>query len=111
RIPILKGRDFTPRDTMDSQRTVIVSAAFANRYWPGQEALGRRLHSDLTHEWFTVVGVAADNKGTGLNEAPRPFVYLPLYQVYRATMIVNARVVGDPLASGAAVTKALHELN
>src|SRR5581483_9237591 len=74
RMPILKGRDFTPRARMDSQRAVIVSKAFADRYWPGQEALGRRLFSDLTHEWFTVVGVVADNKGTGLNEAPRPFL-------------------------------------
>jgi len=110
-IPILKGRDFTPRDKMDSERAVIISQAFADRYWPRQEVIGKRLNSDLTHEWFTVVGVARDNKATGLNEKPRPFVYLPLYQVYRASMTVNARVQGDPLASGAMVEKAIHELN
>jgi predicted permease len=110
-IPILEGRDFTLRDRQDSQRTVIVSKAFAGRYWPRQEAIGRRLYSDLTNEWFTVVGVARDSKATGLNEKPKPFLYLPLYQVYQATMIVNARVLGDPLASGAAVEKTIHELN
>jgi predicted permease len=110
-IPILKGRDFTLRDKKDSQRVVIVSEAFVDRYWPRQEAIGKRLYSDLTNEWFTVVGVARDSKATGLNEKPKPFLYLPLDQVYQATMIVNARVLGDPMASGTAVEKAMHELN
>jgi predicted permease len=110
-IPIVKGRDFTLQDTKSSQRAVIVSEAFVNRYWPHQEALGKQLYSDLPKEWFTVVGVARDSKMTGLNEKPTPFVYLPLYQVYRATMIINARVTGDPLTFGKTVEKTLHELN
>ena len=110
-IPLVKGRDLTLQDTKNSQRAVIVSEAFANRYWPNQEALGKKLNSDLTHEWFTVVGVARDCKVTGLNEKPTPFLYLPLYQVYRADMIINARVSGDPLTYGKTVENAVHELN
>jgi predicted permease len=110
-IPLVKGRDFTPQDTKSSQRVVIVSETFVNRYWPNQEALGKQLNSDLTHEWFTVVGVARDSKVNGLNEKPTPFLYLPQYQVYRATMIVLARTIGDPLAAGKTVEKAIHELN
>ncbi|HXY06245.1 MAG TPA: ABC transporter permease [Terriglobales bacterium] len=110
-IPIVKGRDFTLLDGKNSQRVVIVSEAFANRYWPNQEPLGKQLNSDLTHEWFTVVGVARDSKVIGLNEKPRPFVYLPLYQVYRATMIITARVAGDPLTFSKTVEESTHELN
>jgi predicted permease len=110
-IPLLKGRDFTLQDNKSSQRAVIVSDAFVNRYWPNQEALGKQLNSDLTHEWFTVVGVARDTKVTALNEKPTPFVYLPLYQVYKATMIITARVAGDPLTFGRTVDKTIHELN
>ena len=110
-IPLVKGRDFTPRDTKSSQRVVIVSETFVNRYWPNQEALGKQLNSDLTHEWFTVVGVARDSKVNGLNEKPTPFLYLPQYQVYRATMMVLARTNGDPLAAGKTVEKTIHELN
>ena len=110
-IPIVKGRDFTLGDTKSSERMVIVSEAFANRYWPNQEVLGKRLNSDLTHEWFTVVGVARDCKEIGLNEKPMPFVYLPLYQVYKAGMIINARVAGDPLTYSKTVEKTVHELN
>ncbi|HKD63332.1 MAG TPA: ABC transporter permease [Candidatus Acidoferrales bacterium] len=110
-IPIVKGRDFTPQDAKSSQRVVIVSETFVNRYWPNQEALGKQLNSDLTHEWFTVVGVARDSKVNALNEKPRPFLYLPLYQVYRSTLIVLARTNGDPLAAGTTVEKTIHELN
>jgi len=110
-IPLVKGRDFTPQDTKSSQRVVIVSETFVNRYWPNREALGKQLNSDLTHEWFTVVGVARDSKVNGLNEKPTPFLYLPQYQVYRATMIVLARTNGDPLAVGKTVEKTIHELN
>ena len=84
-IPLVEGRDFTPQDTKSSQRVVIVNEAFVNRYWPNQQGLGKQLNSDLTHEWFTVVGVAHDSKMTGLSEKSAPFVYLPLYQVYRPT--------------------------
>ena len=110
-IPIVKGRDFTPQDTKSSQRATIVSEAFAERYWPHQEALGKQLNSDFTNEWFTVVGVARDTKVRSLNETPTPEVYLPLYQVYRANMIIHARVAGDPLTVGKTIQAAVHEQN
>ena len=111
RIPLVKGRDFSEQDTLKSQRAVIVSEAFVDRYWPNQDAIGKQLNSDLTHEWFRVVGVARNSKVDALNEKPMPFVYLPLYQVYRATMIVNARVNGNPLAARPMIENAIHELN
>jgi predicted permease len=110
-IPIVKGRDFTLQDTKSSQRAVIVSETFVDRYWPHQEALGKQLYSDLPKEWFTVVGVARDSKVSGLNEKPTPFLYLPLYQVYKTTMIINARVAGDPLTFGQTIKNTIHELN
>jgi predicted permease len=116
-LPMAKGRDFTPLDTKNSQRVAIVSETFVNRYWPKQEAIGKQLNSDLTHEWFTVVGVARDSKVNGLNEKPTPFLYLPEYQVARSdrpagsTMIVIVRSAGNPLAFGKTVENAIHELN
>jgi predicted permease len=110
-IPIAKGRDFTLQDTKSSQRVVIISEAFVGRYWPNQEALGKQLYSDLSNEWFTVVGVARDTKVRSLSEKPTPFLYLPLYQVYKADMIINARVAGDPLTFSKTIEKTVHELN
>jgi predicted permease len=110
-IPIVKGRDFTLQDTKSSRRVAIVSEAFVNRYWPNQEALGKQLNSDLTHEWFTVVGVARDVKFNSLNENPAPFLYLPQYQVYRPGLIIVARTAGDPLTFRKSAEKTIHELN
>ena len=110
-IPMAKGRDFTLQDAKKSQRVVIVSEAFVDRYWPNQEAIGKQLNSDLTNEWFTVVGVARNTKVNQLNEKPMPFLYLPLYQVYRANMIITARTTGDPLAFGKTMEKNVHDLN
>jgi predicted permease len=110
-IPLLQGRDFTLQDTRNSQRAVIVSEAFVNRYWPHQQPLGKRLNQGVTHEWCTVVGVARDSKMTALADKPAPFVYLPLYQVYQAAMIVTARVAGDPLAYGKTVEHTFRDLN
>ncbi|HTB18937.1 MAG TPA: ABC transporter permease [Bryobacteraceae bacterium] len=116
-LPLLKGRDFTTQDTKKSQRVAIVSQTFVNRYWPNQEAVGKQLNSDLTHEWFTVIGVARDSKVNGLNEKPTPYLYLPGDQVYRtdrpsgSTTIIIARTTGDPLAFGKTVEGAIHDLN
>ena len=110
-IPLVEGRDFTAQDTKSSQPVTIVSEAFAHRYWPGQEAVGKKLNSDLNHQWFTVIGVARDCKETSVNESPMPFLYLPLSQLYRPDMLVNIRTTGDPLASVKAVENTVREIN
>ncbi len=58
-----------------------------------------------------MVGVARDSKLDSLNEKPKAAVYLPLYQVYHATMNIHARTTGDPLAIGKTAENAIHELN
>ena len=111
-IPLVEGRDFTAQDTKASQPVAIVSEAFATSLLAAdRKPLGKQLNSDLTHQWFTVVGVARDCKETGLNENPMPFLYLPLSQVYRSDMIINVRTTGDPLASVKTVENTVREIN
>jgi ABC-type antimicrobial peptide transport system permease subunit len=55
--------------------------------------------------------VARDIKQIGLTEQPKPFIYLPAYQVYREGLIINVRAAGDPLAMAKAVEKTVHDLN
>src|SRR5712672_2301943 len=66
----------------------------ARRYWPGGDALGRRIK--LTKDWLGIVGVAKDVKYRSLSEAPQPFLYLPLFQDYRSNMILVARTAIVP---------------
>jgi MacB-like periplasmic core domain len=110
RTQLISGRDFTEQDGADSQRVAIVNQELVDRYWPGQNAIGKRLSDG---EWFTVVGVAQNAKYRLLTDAPEPVVYLPLYQTYRATQetTIHLRVQGDPKAFGHSVEGVVHELN
>jgi len=109
RIPLVAGREFTFQDTEQSQHVAIVNQALVDRYWPGQDALGKRLQAH--GRWFTVVGVARNSKYHFLNESPQPAVYLPLFQDYYHDTIIQARVAGDPAAFAPAVEKTVHQLN
>ena len=59
-IPIVRGRAFARTDTADSQLVAIVSESAADRYWPGEDAIGKRVRISPRFEWAAVVGVAAD---------------------------------------------------
>jgi putative ABC transport system permease protein len=110
RIPLVAGRDFTLEDTEKSQPVAVVNQALADRYWPKEEALGKRVHAESN--WYTVVGVARNSKVHRLNEPPQPLLYLPLFQDFdREDTTLQARVSGDPMAFTTAVENAVHELN
>ena len=109
RTPLVAGRDFTEQDAEKSQRVVIVNQEFVNRYWPGQDGLGKRV--SVYGQWFTVVGVARNGKYRRLVYAPEPVFFQPLYQRYRDLVMIHARVSGDPQGYAAAVERTVHELN
>jgi len=91
RIPILIGRDFTRADTPSVRLVAIVNETMARRYWttPAQ-ALGQRIRID-SGPWRSVVGVARDIKYARVTEDPKPYVYLPLDQAYKADMTLHVR--------------------
>jgi predicted permease len=109
RIPLVAGREFTLQDTEKSQLVVLINQALADRYWPNQNAIGKRLQ--VTGKWFTVVGVAQNCNYQRLNETPQPLLYLPLFQDFYHDAIIQARVAGEPQAFASAVEKTVHELN
>jgi macrolide transport system ATP-binding/permease protein len=94
RIPFVHGRDFDERDQEGARGVVIINETMARRYWPGGDALGRRIK--LTKDWLEIVGIAKDVKNRSLSEAPQPFLYLPLLQDYRSNMILVARTAIEP---------------
>jgi putative ABC transport system permease protein len=111
RTPLIAGRDFTFQDTDKSQFVAIVNQAFAARYWPGREAIGKRIQ--LYGQWFTVVGVARNAKYRRLIYNAEPCFFVPWFQDYPSfdAVIVHTRVSGKPLAFASPVEKAIHELN
>jgi macrolide transport system ATP-binding/permease protein len=91
RISMTAGRGFDDRDDEKAAPVVIVNNTFAQRFWDGAaNAIGKRVRV-ADGEWRTVIGVAADVKYSRINESPRPYVYLPFFQSYRANMILHTR--------------------
>src|SRR5208283_4663109 len=108
---LISGRDSTDGDAPESQRVAIVNQALADRYWPGEDAIGKQA-SDGDQQ-FTIVGVARNAKYRLLTYAPEPVIYLPMYQAYRSTQdtTIHVRVSGSPRALAFPVEQAVHELN
>lgn len=110
RIPLAAGRDFTDADDMGSERVAIVNEAFAGRFWPGADPLGRRFRA--RGEWRRIVGVTRTAKYNRLDEPPWPFYYLPDQQgVPDLDLSLAVRTTGDPTAIAAAVRCAVRALD
>ena len=97
RIPLLAGRDFTETDDAEAPPVAIVNEAFAQRFWPGRGAVGRRFRSD--GRWRTVVGVVKTGRYETIHEEPRCFFYLPYRQrLPDLDLNICVRTAGDPAA-------------
>jgi len=96
RIPLVAGREISDQDSPESEPVVMVNEALVRRFWPGQEALGRRININGT--WRTVVGVSKDFKTRDWTEKTIPFVYIPLSQFGLGSWNLVMRVKG-PAAS------------
>jgi len=109
-IPLLRGRDFTSQDKVDAPGVVIINETAARRFWPGQDALGKRvrLGKSVSAE---VIGVARDGKYVTLGEDPRPYIYFPMTQNYQSSAVLQARTVGDPAPVIAAVRREAQALD
>jgi predicted permease len=102
-IPIVRGRGFQSSDTADSRRVVLVNVTMANRYWPGQDPIGKRIQlvDRERRPWAEVVGTTADNKYNWIGEPPTPWLYLPWQQDPgpRATLLVATSGNSSELAA------------
>ncbi len=92
-IPILAGRNFSEIDERDAPPVAIVSEAFARRFWPGEDPVGRVYRGREVE--YTIVGVARDAKVRSLGEAPRPLIYRPYEQAFSSGITVIAQTRGD----------------
>lgn len=97
-VPILRGRGFLASDTADAPRVAVVNDQFAKHYWPGADALGKRIRLDSrTGTPVEIVGIAQTIKyGEGFDRHT-DFVYMPFTQHPVARMVLLLRSSGDPL--------------
>ena len=109
-IPIVLGRDFNDADAENAPKAVIVNQTFANKYLGGRTPLGHQVSLNGPGGDYTIVGVAADSKYTGVREDPRPIAYFPYTQVRaNATLQFEVRTAGDPTAWMPAIRRAVND--
>jgi putative ABC transport system permease protein len=111
RIPILRGRSFGPESRGPAPTVAIVNQAFATRYWPGQDPIGRRIRIEHGPEWLEVIGVAGTGKYITVNEEPTPYVYLPIGQHYVPSVVLHVRTDGNPRLLERLVTARLRAID
>jgi len=108
-IPIVSGREFTERDTGDAPCVAIINESLARRYWPGQEAVGKRIKRE---QFAEVVGVVRDSYEKGLTAAPRPTIYFPMRNyISDLDLTLQVRTAMDAQTMLAAVRREVQTLD
>jgi putative ABC transport system permease protein len=98
-IPLVHGRIFDPGDAARMPEVGIVNEAFARRFWPGQDPIGKKVGAGCDQTLCrTVVGVVGDIRHEGLGEEAQPEIYLPHPQFPLPNLSLVLRTTGDPLA-------------
>lgn len=80
-IPLMQGRLFTPDDRFESERVAIVSLATARKFWPSQNAIGKRIRWGRNAPWHRIVGIVGDVQQGPFSAPILPHVYRPYLQL------------------------------
>lgn len=116
-IHAVRGRLLAPSDDERSPMVAVINETMAQRYWPGEDPIGKRFHlSTGTAPWLTIVGIIRTVRHNAIIEAPRAEAYLPHAQVAREigaafrTMTLVVRTASEPAGMVAAVRTAVREV-
>jgi predicted permease len=98
-IPLRDGRFFDARDTAKGPFVLIVNETMARRYWPGEQAVGKRITfrgMPKESDWMRIVGVVGDIRDDPGSNSVRPAFWLPLSQETDRALSVAVRATSDP---------------
>jgi predicted permease len=111
-VPLVKGREFEATDRVDTARVVIVNEQFAQKYYPHQDAIGKRLRLNGPNGPFAeIVGVAKQGKYVFPVEPPMEYLYLPLAQNPAAGMTLLLETEGPSAALTGPLRDLVHSLD
>lgn len=112
-IPLLRGRDFSNDDVPGAVRVAVINQTLANRYWPGEDPLGRRLRPFGREDdaAFEVVGVVGDARYTSVGERQTAFAYLSLAQNVTRQFSILVQGGGDPVGLIPGVRQAIDQID
>lgn len=111
RIPILRGRTFTRDEEEQGKPVVIVDENLARRFWPGQEALGKRIAYD-SPTWHEVIGVVPEVRVYGSEAKPLIRIYTPMGRSPQRSAIISVRSsTSDVKTLTGAIIRRVHEID
>jgi putative ABC transport system permease protein len=94
-IPLLKGRLFNELDAADAKGRVVINQTMAERHWPGEDPIGKRVRITWDDQEDEVIGVVGDVRHAGLDGEIRAMTYWPFARNPYGTMTVTVRTTGD----------------
>jgi predicted permease len=113
--PLVAGRSFTEGDKDGAPGVVVINEAMAKKYWPGEDAVGKRItfydHPKADKDWLRVAGVVGDVKDKPDSPGAEPGFWWPHAQAPYHDMAVVVRFDGDPGAMVKTLRVAVHGLN
>lgn len=104
-VPLVEGRLFTERDRKGEPETTIVNEALAERFWPNESPIGKRMQRGKGGSWRTVVGVIKDAKQFSAEKEPPITAYYPFEQILARSMYLVVRTTSDPAQMVTTITK------
>ncbi|MFY9610611.1 MAG: ABC transporter permease [Blastocatellia bacterium] len=110
-VPLVEGRLFDDRDRKGEQETVIVDEALAQRFWPNETPIGKRMKRGGSDTWRTVVGVISDAKEYSSEKEPPIAVYYPFEQIAARNIYLVVRTTPDPIRMAGAITKEIQTVD
>jgi len=110
-IPLIRGRDFNAHDDSTALPVAIVNQAMARAFWPGEEAVGKRLKVGDEKQWREVVGVAGDVHQRALDAPAAPALFLPFAQDPWSFFSIVVRTAASPAALAPTVEAAVHAVD
>ncbi len=110
-VPLIKGRLFNEKDPSDARDRVVINQAMAERYWPGEDPIGKQVRITWDGRTDEVIGVVGNVRHEGLDVESRAMIYWPFARNNYGTVTVAVRGKGQPTATAAAVAGIVRKLD
>jgi putative ABC transport system permease protein len=113
KIPLIRGRWFTPADGPGAPKVVLISEGAARKFWPGEDPIGKPIAVGQPGfgDRAEIAGIVGDVRYRQMDELPRPDVYISHLQSPQDSLVIFARTSGNPLGLAPAVRREVSALN